>query len=96
MPCKWLLLSFDRLFFWWSLESVYTGNCIWGSNPHLSARKNAENTSAFFVYAISQHTELCCMKYGGALFIYTETPSQPESTVERVLNIMLLPSITFY
>jgi len=36
------------------------------------------------------------MKYGGALFIYTETPSQPESTVERVLNIMLLPSITFY
>ena len=42
------------------LESVYTGNCIWGSNPHLSASKNAENISAFFVYAIPQNTGQNC------------------------------------
>ena len=42
------------------LESVYTGNCIKGSNPFLSASENAENTSAFFVYAISQHTGQNC------------------------------------
>ena len=42
------------------LESVYTGNCIKGSNPFLSARKNAEFISAFFVYAIPQNTGQNC------------------------------------
>ena len=43
------------------LESVYTGNCIKGSNPFLSARKNAEFISAFFVYAIPQNTGQNCI-----------------------------------
>lgn len=32
------------------LESVYTGNCIKGSNPFLSARKNPEGSLSFGIF----------------------------------------------
>ena len=32
------------------LESVYTGNCIWGSNPHLSATSCVTKVTQFFCF----------------------------------------------
>lgn len=32
------------------LESVYTGNCIWGSNPHLSATSCVTKVAQLFLF----------------------------------------------
>ena len=45
------------------LESVYTGNCIKGSNPFLSASKTPRNlTFSVFFYYIQQVSQLSLLK----------------------------------